>query len=389
MARSRAGGHGSVDAIVVGLGAHGSAAAWALARRGLRVVGLEAGAPGHELGSSGGRTRMIRRAYFEAPAYVPLLREARVLWHQIGESRGEPMIAVTGGLYAGGEASAVLGGSVASAAEQGLDHELLSADDVAQRWPLFQLDPGFSALWDPGAGFIHSDRAIATFLELAGAGDAELRFGERVSGWQPARDGGVEVTTDAGTYRAPHLVITAGAWAPSLLPDLALPLEIERVPVFWFEPAAGRSSDGLGLDRLPVWIVDTADGAFYGFAHEADVGLKIARHYSGDVIADPSTVDRTERPADVERVRAFMRGAMPAANGPLRRSIVCLYASTPDLHFIIDTHPTVEGVAFASACSGHGFKFAPVIGEILADLAITGRTDRPIQPFRSSRFGGG
>jgi sarcosine oxidase len=375
------------DAIVIGLGAHGSGAVLALARRGLRVLGLEAGEQGHELGSSGGRTRMIRRAYFEDPAYVPLLREARALWDEVGAARGEPMIEIGGGLYAGGEGSAVLRGSVASAEEQGLDHELLSADEVRRRWPLFELDPGFSALWDPGAGFIRSDRAIAGLLELARLGGAELQFGERVSGWRAARDGGVEVTTDAATYRAPHLVIAAGAWTPSMLPDVRLPLEIERVPVFWFEPTVAPGK--LGADRLPVWIVDTADGAFYGFAHDPGLGLKVARHYSGDVIADPSAVDRAERPADVERVRAFMRGAMPGANGRLRHSIVCLYATTPDHHFVIDTHPTAKGVAFASACSGHGFKFAPVIGEILADLAIDGRTDHPIQPFRSSRFGDG
>ncbi len=377
------------DAIVVGLGAHGSAAAWALTRRGLRVLGLEAGAPGHELGSSGGRTRMIRRAYFEDPAYVPLLRDARVLWDVVAEARGEPMIEVTGGLYAGGEGSAVLEGSIASAELQGLDHELLDAAEIGRRWPVFGLDPSFRGLWDPGAGYIRTERAIGAFLALAESGGADARFGERVSSWRPAPNGGVEVTTEATTYKARHLVIAAGAWAPSLLPDLGLPIEIERVPVFWFEPDGALSAEPLALDRLPVWIVDTADGAFYGFAHEADTGLKIARHYSGDVVADPSAVDRTERPADVERVRAFMRGAMPRANGPLRHSIVCLYATTPDLHFVIDTHTTAGGVAFASACSGHGFKFAPVIGEILADLALDGRTDHPIEPFRASRFRAG
>jgi sarcosine oxidase len=383
------GAAGTFDAIVVGLGAHGSAAAWALTQRGVRVLGLEAGEAGHELGSSGGRTRMIRRAYFEHPTYVPLLRDARLLWDVVGEARGEPMIEVTGGLYAGGQGSAVLEGSIASADLQQLDHELLDAAEIGRRWPVFALDPSFRGLWDPGAGYIRTDRAIGAFLALAEASGADMRFGEHVSGWRSSRNGGVEVTTEAATYKARHLVIAAGAWARSLLPDLALPIEIERVPVFWFEPDGTGSAEPLALDRLPVWIVDTADGAFYGFAHETDTGLKIARHYSGDVIADPSAVDRTERPADVERVRAFMRGAMPRANGPLRHSIVCLYATTPDLHFVIDTHPAADGVAFASACSGHGFKFAPVIGEILADLAVDGRTDHPIEPFRASRFRAG
>ncbi len=327
---------------------------------------------------------MIRRAYFEDPAYVPLLREARVLWDEVGAVRGEPMIEIGGGLYAGGAESAVLSGSIASAAEQGLDHEVLDAAEVGRRWPLFELADGFRALWDPGAGQIETDRAISGLLWVAAEHGAAVRFGERVLGWRPASGGGVEVETAAGVERARHLVIAAGAWTPWFLSDLALPISVERVPVFWFEPTA--APEKLAADRLPVWIVDTADGAFYGFAHDPGLGLKVARHHSGDVIGDPSTVDRTERPADVDRVRRFMRGAMPAANGVLRHSIVCLYANTPDLHFVIDAHPAVEGVAFASACSGHGFKFAPVVGEILADLAIDGATRRDISRFRAARF---
>ena len=378
------GATGTVDAIVVGLGAHGSAAAWALTRRGLRVLGLEAGAQGHELGSSGGRTRMIRRAYFEDPAYVPLLREARALWGAVGEVRGEAMIEVTGGLYAGGEGSGVLEGSIASAGEQGLDHAVLTADEVRRRWPLFELGQGFRALWDPGAGLIRPERAVAAFVDLARGAGAQLRFGERVLAWNAAPGGGVVVETSAGSYRADRLVVAAGAWTPSLVPDVFLPVNVERVPVFWFEPVTGGSP--LRLDELPVWIVDTADGAFYGFPRDPQLGMKVARHHSGDVVADPSAVDRSERAADVERVRGFMRGAMPAANGQLLHSIVCLYANTPDLHFVVDRHPAADGVAFASACSGHGFKFAPVIGEILADLATTGTTAHDVSRFRAGRF---
>jgi sarcosine oxidase len=372
------------DAIVIGLGAHGSAAARALARRGARVLGLEVGERGHELGSSGGRSRMIRRAYFEDPAYLPLLEAAWASWDTLGAAAGEAFVEVTGGLYGGPVDSDVFRGSVSSAQGQGLPHDVLDADEIRRRWPVLTAGDEMGALYDPGAGMIRPERAIAAQLSLAEQDDAELRFRERVVDWRPASLGGFEVETDLGVYGADYLVIAAGAWTGSFLPDLRLPLEVERVPVFWFEPKVPVAEVSLG--RLPIWILDTAaDGSFYGFPYDEEAGLKVARHHSGEMV-DPATVDRTERAADVERVRAFSRSSFPAADGPLRGSLVCLYTNTPDLGFVIDRHPTTSGVAFASACSGHGFKFAPVIGEALADLATRGATALPIEPFRASRF---
>jgi sarcosine oxidase len=372
------------DAIVIGLGAHGSAAALALARRGARVLGLEAGERGHDLGSSGGRSRMIRRAYFEDPGYLPLLTEAWAAWDVLGAAAGEAFIEVTGGLYGGPAESDVFRGSVASATLQGLPHDVLDAAEIRRRWPVLTVDDEVGALYDPGAGMIRPERAIEAQLRLAQAADAELRFRERVVEWRAAPIGGLEVETDLGVYGADYLVVAAGAWTGSLVADLELPLVVERVPVFWFEPTVPIADVSVG--RLPIWIIDTAgDGSFYGFPYDDDAGLKVARHHSGDIV-NPATVDRTERDADVERVRAFSRANFPGADGPLRESLVCLYTNTPDLGFVFDVHPRVGGVAYASACSGHGFKFAPVIGEILADLALTGTTQRPVDAFRASRF---
>jgi sarcosine oxidase len=373
------------DAIVIGLGAHGSAVALALARRGLRVLALEAGQRGHELGSSGGRSRMIRRAYFEDPGYLPLLAAAWEGWDALSAAAEEALVEVTGGLYAGPATGAVFQGSVASARMQGLPHDVLDAAEIRRRWPVFTVGDDVGGLFDPGAGMIRPERAIAAQLRLAEQDGADLRFGERALDWRPAPGGGLEVETSLGVYRADHLVIAAGAWTGFFLPDLALPLEVERVPVFWFEPGVPLAE--LSVGRLPLWLIDTgSDGTFYGFPYDSAVGLKVSRHHSGDLV-DPDVVDRAERPADVERVRAFARSHFPAADGPLRTSTVCLYTNTPDLGFVIDVHPAVEGVAFASACSGHGFKFAPVIGEILADLATTGSTPWPIDAFRANRFG--
>jgi sarcosine oxidase len=375
------------DAIVIGLGAHGSAAALAFARRGLRVLGIEAGERGHELGSSGGHSRMIRRAYFEDPGYLPLLSAAWDGWEALSAAVDEPLVEVTGGLYAGPAESEVFRGSVASARDQGLAHEVLDAAEIRRRWPVFTVGDEVGGLFDPGAGMIRPDRAIAAQVRLAEDAGAEVRFSERAIAWRPmpgGATGGVEVETDRGVYAAGSLVIAAGAWTGAFVPDLVLPLEVERMPVLWFEPTIDAASVSVG--RLPVWLIDTAeDGTFYGFPYDPAVGLKVSRHHSGEA-CDPDSVDRSLHPADVERVRAFSRRTMPGADGPLRHSTVCLYTNTPDFHFVVDTHPSVSGVAFASACSGHGFKFAPIVGEILADLALTGSTAHLIEQFRVSRF---
>ena len=375
------------DAIVIGLGAHGSAAALALARRGARVLGLEVGDRGHELGSSGGRSRMIRRAYFEDPGYLPLLAAAWESWDRLGAAAGEMFVEVIGGLYAGPLDSDIFRGSVESAQVQGLPHEALDAAEIRRRWPVFTVGDEMGGLYDPGAGMIRPEQAIAAQLRLAQDAGAELRFRERVVEWRRGSRGEIEVETDLGAYAADFLVIAAGAWTTSLLSDLMLPLEVERVPVFWFEPQVPIADVSAG--RLPTWLLDTAeDGTFYGFPYDPEVGLKVSRHHSGDVV-DPATVDRNERPADIERVRRFSRSFFPAADGPVQSSLVCLYTNTPDLGFVVDVHPTEPGVAYASVCSGHGFKFAPVIGEVLADLALTGTTSQPVDPFRASRFATG
>jgi sarcosine oxidase len=232
---------------------------------------------------------------------------------------------------------------------------------------------------------IRPEQAIEAQLAAAERRGAELHFEERAVDWGPADTGsGIEVRTDRGVYTAGALAIAAGAWTNYFVPDLELPLEVERQSVLWFDAPA---ADAASLAGLPVWIFDTAfDGAFYGFPYEPALGLKVARHHSGEVLASADDVDRTEHSADVERIRAFSRRYLPVADGPVRSSMVCLYTNTPDLHFVLDTHPALQGVSFASACSGHGFKFAPAIGEVLADLALTGETSYPIDHFRASRL---
>ena len=375
----------SYDAVVIGLGAHGSAAALALARRGLRVLGLERFARGHGLGSSGGRTRIIRLAYFEDPSYVPLAVSSWDRWLELEREAGVPILTRTGGFYGGLAGSSVLEGSRRSAQEHGLPHEVIDSDEIRRRWPVFVPPDGAQALIEEQAGVLRADVAIEAQLALAERLGADLRFGTSALDWRPAAGGGYEVDVEGGeVFGGEHLVIAAGAWTPTFVPDLGLPLDVERIPVLWFEPLVPVEEVGVG--RLPIWILETeTDGSFYGFPYDPDAGLKVARHHSEEFVA-VDEVDRSLTAADEARVRAFLRAHMPVANGPLTDSTICLYTNTPDGDFILDTHPVGPGVAFASACSGHGFKFAPVIGEALADLALSGESALPIEHFRAARL---
>ena len=372
------------DAIVVGLGAHGSATAAALTRRGLTVLGLERFGRGETLGSSGGRSRIIRVAHFEDPVYAPLARAAWDRWLALEAETGVSILTRTGGLYAGPPGSDVVAGATRAATIHAVGHELIDAAEICRRWPAFNPADDMIALVEEQAGILDADRAIAAQLLVAERDGAELRFGVRVVGWRPVSGGGVTVELEDGaTVGAERLVLAAGPWIGALVKDLGLPLVVERQPVCWFEPNVPVAD--VSVSRLPVWLMATDDGTFYGFPHDSELGLKVSHHHSGELV-DTETVDREVRPPDVNRIRAFIRDRMPAADGPLTASRVCLYTNTPDNRFIVDRHPAARGVVFASACSGHGFKFAPLIGEILSDLVITGTTGWPIERFRADRF---
>lgn len=364
----------AADVCIIGLGAMGSAAAKHCQARGARVIGLEAFGRGHGLGSSGGLSRIIRLSYFEHPDYVPLLRRAWSLWRDLEEETGLALLRETGGLYLGPSDGLLVPGARRSAETHGLAHELLDAPEITRRYPALRPDASWVGLAEAQAGVLAPERCIEAHLEAAERDGAVLRFGERVVSWR--RDGGgVVVETTRGAYSASTLVVAAGAWLGGLVPSVAPFLHVERVPLYWFEPTGP-------VGPLPVWIAEDTDGDFYGFPLD-EHGLKLARHGSGDP-ADPDTLDRSARAADEQRVRAFARRRLPVADGRLRSTHVCMYTRTPDGHFVIDRAD--ERVVYASACSGHGFKFSSVVGEILADLALAGRTAHPIGFLSAARF---
>jgi sarcosine oxidase len=368
------------DAIVAGLGAHGSAAAYQLASRGQDVLGFDRFARGHTLASFGGLSRIIRLSYYEHASYVPMLKRAWDLWRELERDSGERLLTQTGGLYMGAPDGELVSGSLTSARTHGLAHKVLDSVELRRRYPVFNVHPDWVGVLDEQAGWLAPERAVETHLRLAERHGATLRFEEPIEHFE--LDGsGVRVTSAHGAYSARRLVITAGSWLPRLLPRLAPHLWVERNVLFWFEPLGNFDV----FAQLPVYIVEDTDRMYYGFPYDPDHGLKLAGLHFGDRV-DPDTIDREPRAQDEDRIRGWLRRRMPIANGERRRAQVCMYTNSPDGHFIIDR----EGpVTYASACSGHGFKFASAIGEILADLAITGRSSVDIGFLSASRLASG
>lgn len=375
------------DVIVLGLGGMGSAAAYHLAQRGQRVLGLERFAPAHAHGSSHGRSRVVRLAYFEDPAYVPLLLRAYELWRDVERRLERPLLTLTGGLMLGQQDGPLVSGSLRSAREHGLDHELLTTAELERRYPQLQLGAGTVALLDRQAGYVDPEASVQAHLQLGAAAGAELRFAEPVRSFSIAPSGDkVDVQTERGTYTAGRLVLTAGPWAPQLLAELGLPLRVERHVLYWFSPPRGLAAFSPAV--FPVYIWERGDGVhFYGFPHQPGPpdGVKVAFFHVGQP-CDPETIDRVVHPEEIATMQRCVREHLPGLDGPLVHATTCMYTCTPDGHFLIDHHPRHPNVVIGSPCSGHGFKFVPVIGEILADLAMEGTTRHPVSLFGIRRI---
>ena len=374
------------DAIVAGLGGMGSAAAYHLAGRGRRVLGLERYTPAHDKGSSHGQSRIIRQAYFEDPAYVPLLLRAYELWERLERETGEDLMTLTGGLMIGPPESDTFKGSRASADEHGLPYEVLDTPELKRRYPMFEPTEGTVALFEEKAGFVRPEAAVKAHLSRAEALGADLRFGEEILVWEPTASG-VRVETASGVYEAERLVVTAGAWAPKLLADLGLPLEVTRQILFWFDPKGGI--EAFLPDRFPIFIWEPEDGnAFYSIpAHDGPGGgVKVAFFRADGTPADPDTIDREVHDHEVGFMREYLARYVPDLDGEFLYAKTCMYTNTPDEHFVISTHPEYPQVAVAAGFSGHGFKFCGVVGEILADLVTRGETSRPINLFSPTRL---
>ena len=374
--------------IIVGLGAMGSASAYHLARRGHKVLGLERFTAAHDQGSSHGQSRIIRLAYYEDPAYVPLLRRAYQLWQDLNRTASEPVLSITGGMMIGEGNSDILAGATRSAIEHDLPHQILDAADIRRRFPQFTPSANTSALYEEIGGVVYPEKAIDAHLRGATAAGATLRFNEPMLSWQAAPSGDrVRVTTAQGSYEAERVIFSVGAWAPALLRDTGLPLTVQRNVLYWFEPTS--QAELFALDRFPIFIWDTEiKPSIYGFPHipGSPSGIKVAFHNFGP-LCTPETIDRQVHDHEVQRIRNWMAERIPClSTGQLNATATCMYTLTPDQDFLIDRHPEHPQVLICSPCSGHGYKFASVVGEIMADLAGSGKTAHPIGLFGAGRL---
>jgi sarcosine oxidase len=372
------------DTILVGVGAMGSAALYHLARRGQRVLGLERFDVPHDHGSSHGVTRIIRLAYYEHPSYVPLLRRAYELWRELESLAGEQLLYITGSLDAGPPDSDVVQGSLRSCQLHDLPHELLTSVEITRRYPGYRLPAAHVAVLQPEGGFLLPERCIVQHVWAAQALGAEVHAREQVLDWAPSPSGeGVRVRTDRGSYEAGRLIVAAGAWTAGLVRRLAGLAVPERQVLAWLQPSV---PDRFAPGQFPVFNLLVEEGRYYGFPVFGVPGFKFGRYHHLGERVDPDRVSREPTARDEALLRTFAERYFPDGAGPTMALKTCLFTNSPDEHFIVDQHPQYPQVVVASPCSGHGFKFASVIGEILADLATSGQTGHDIALFRLARL---
>jgi sarcosine oxidase len=371
------------DVVVVGLGAMGSAALYALAQRGRRVIGIDRFEPGHHLGSSYGESRIIRMAYYEDPSYVPLLRLAYEAWERLERHTGEHILTITGILEAGIEGSALVEGSLRSARQHDIPHEVLLPGQVNKRFPAFSIPPDWHCVFQPDAGILRPEKAINLFVKSASELGATVALGTRVKRVLPIGEH-VEVHLESGeTIEAGSAVLAVGPWIQELVPELGSKMRLTRQPLMWFEPLIKQ---WVRPPSMPVFFFHTPDDLIYGFPDFQGSGVKAGLHSSCGELRTADEIRAEVSDEEKVHLKRIMGRFIPAAAGRVRQTHVCIYTRSTDEHFVLGLHPSASQIVLASPCSGHGFKFASIFGEILADLAMRRATDKPIDFFRPNRF---
>jgi sarcosine oxidase len=370
------------DAIVLGVGAMGSAALYHMARRGRRVLGLEQFNIPHDLGSSHGITRIIRLSYYEHPSYVPLLRRAYELWRELEQQAGQRLLYVTGSIDAGASGSRIFEGSRHACELHGLPHEILTSSELTRRFPAYRLPAGMMAVVQPDGGFLLPELCISAHVMLAQAHGAEIHAREKVLSWHTNQDG-VSVRTVRGLYRADQMLISAGAWAGKLAHVLEPWLTPERQVLAWLQP---KRPEWFTPGTFPVFNLEVDEGCYYGLPVFATPGVKFGRYHHRDETVDADSVERNCDDQDESILRSFAERYFPEGAGSTMSMRVCMFTNTPDGHFILDRHPQYPQVWLASPCSGHGFKMSSVVGEVSADLLDQGCSRHDIALHRLGRF---
>lgn len=376
------------EVIIIGAGSMGGAAANVLAERGVKVLALETFWPGHDQGSAHGGTRIIRQAYFESPDYVPLLKRAYEGWKKLEEESGRDILKLCGNINIGHPESLTFKGSLDAAQEHGLEYEILTAEEIRERFPTMNPKDHALGLYEPNAGYVRPEETTMANAEVAQRKGADIHFGEPVTHWATLPDGQVQVVTSKGTYTGEKLIVTPGAWAPQLLPELNFPISIERMVFHWFTPDySSVPYEKYADDQHPVYVEQTDDNdQIYGFpmTDGPEGGLKFGFFRVGSPTT-PQTIDRNVYPEEIATMHHRGLELFPHLTPNVVQAKTCLYSVTPDEHFIVGLHPDKPQVVIGCGFSGHGFKFVPVIGEILADLAMYGKTEMNIALFDPQR----
>lgn len=380
----------SFDVIVLGVGSMGAAACYQLASRGHRVLGLEQFDIPHDQGSHAGQTRIIRKAYFEHPDYVPLLERAYQNWSALEEVSGSQVYFRTGLYYAGLPDGVLIQGVNKSVHEYAIPVERLSQTEANKRFPQFSLPSNYEVIFEPDAGFLTPERSILLYVQQAIEKGAVIRGKEKVSSWNKV-GGEINVRSDKGSYTCKKLVICAGPWAGQLIPGFASKLSVSRQLIAWVNP---KEKSSFALGNFPCWLMDdhTVKGMYYGFPvlpvgkFGGPIGLKVALHYPGKT-SQPDAIDRSINEDETEELIQAIRRILPNGYQSTFTLKTCLYTNTPDENFVLDHLPGYDqDVVIAAGFSGHGFKFASVVGEIMADLAMKGSTSLPIGFLNAARL---
>ncbi|GAA1805986.1 N-methyl-L-tryptophan oxidase [Agromyces neolithicus] len=368
------------DVAVIGLGAVGSSAAWRLATRGLDVLGFEQFEPGHALGGSTGATRLFRVACLEHPGLTPIARRARDLWRELEASSSQALFHETGGIMIGPPGSRIIEGTLRAADAHGLPIEQLDADEVARRFPAHaRHNPGDVGVWDPEAGIVRPEAAIVAAVDAARAAGARIRTGTRVTAIEPG-DAGVTVRTADAEFRVRHVAVTSGPWISRLVPDL--PLTPHRVVMTWFRARDGRDAN---LEVLPVFIRSVPGHDTWIWGHGAMPGpdgfdAKVGPEFDGPFTPDdPDAIDREIHPDETDEIRDLVAATFPDLDPAPSGVTTCIMTHTPDGQFVVGptAHPRV---VVGGGCSGHSFKHASALGELVAQ-SVAGE-----QPFTDAAF---
>lgn len=373
------------DAIVLGIGGVGSAALYHLAKRGVRAIGVDRFTPPHDRGSSHGHTRVIRQAYFEHSDYVPLLKDAYKLWHELESNTSRQFFFPIGLIEIGPPDGIVVPGVIGAAEEHGLQVESLSARQITQRWPGLNVGGNLVGVFEPAAGYLRVEDCVQAHVDAARSTGAEIVTNTEVRSWEASNHDIRLQLADGSQIAGERLIIAAGAWSGQLVSDLNVELEVRRKSLFWFETDDSRYDIASGM---PVFLFELSNGVFYGFPKLDERGVKFAEHTGGRKVNDPLTVDRSVVADEQRRLVDALSANLPGVSPRVTDHTVCLYTMSADEHFIVDRHPRHPNVVFAAGLSGHGFKFTPVLGRVLADLALDGETELPIDFLSLKRFAG-